>query len=66
VTIVYNSSLVAVDEIVTCSIFWDGEYLVPTKPRVEEAMTQVCTFTTSQGSYGFLIYWFHILDWIFV
>lgn len=66
VFLTFHSSVILDASPPTCTIAWNGSYLLPTKPPSSatlESLLPGCATGDSREGYHMTYYWFYILDW---
>ncbi|KAJ8304676.1 hypothetical protein KUTeg_018259 [Tegillarca granosa] len=65
VDLVFHSSTIEDASSPTCSIPWNGSYLVPSPKKMDISLLPGCSVSDSREGHSLTYYWFYILEWTF-
>ncbi|KAJ8304677.1 hypothetical protein KUTeg_018260 [Tegillarca granosa] len=65
VDLVFHSSTIEDASPPTCSIPWNGSYLVPSPKKMDISLLPGCSVSDSREGHSLTYYWFYILEWTF-
>ncbi|XP_067655926.1 uncharacterized protein [Haliotis asinina] len=65
VDLTFYSSVIEDASPPTCSLQWNGTYLVPKTTDPRESLLPGCFVMDSREGYHMTYYWFHIFEWAF-